>query len=56
MALCQGKALGAVFFALSVLRKLCNHPDLLLNGYDGEAEVGAEGDVGLPSAQGSPIP
>ncbi|CAE7865344.1 CSB [Symbiodinium microadriaticum] len=32
------KALGAVFFALSVLRKLCNHPDLLLNGYDGKAE------------------
>ena len=24
------KVLGAVFFALSVLRKLCNHPDLLI--------------------------
>eukprot|EP00971_Amphidinium_carterae_P300686 5974398-Amphidinium_carterae.1 len=24
------KSIGAVFFAISVLRKLCNHPDLLL--------------------------
>lgn len=29
------KVLGAVFFALSVLRKLCNHPDLLRANEDG---------------------
>jgi DNA excision repair protein ERCC-6 len=28
------RAVGAVFFSLSVLRKLCNHPDLLLLGAD----------------------
>eukprot|EP00931_Biecheleriopsis_adriatica_P024320 TRINITY_DN15189_c0_g1_i1.p1 TRINITY_DN15189_c0_g1~~TRINITY_DN15189_c0_g1_i1.p1 ORF type:complete len:1332 (+),score=353.69 TRINITY_DN15189_c0_g1_i1:25-4020(+) len=28
------KALGAVFFSISVLRKLCNHPDLLLRGLE----------------------
>lgn len=31
------KAVGAVFFAISVLRKLCNHPDLLLLNADSEA-------------------
>ena len=30
------QVLGAVFFALSVLRKLCNHPDLLLKANEGE--------------------
>lgn len=30
--------IGAVFFALTVLRKLCNHPDLLLRDADSELQ------------------
>eukprot|EP00930_Biecheleria_cincta_P036670 TRINITY_DN25134_c0_g2_i1.p1 TRINITY_DN25134_c0_g2~~TRINITY_DN25134_c0_g2_i1.p1 ORF type:complete len:1346 (-),score=317.31 TRINITY_DN25134_c0_g2_i1:85-3675(-) len=32
------KALGAVFFSISVLRKLCNHPDLLLQNLPEEEQ------------------
>lgn len=32
------KVAGAAFFAIGVLRKLCNHPDLLLRGADAELQ------------------
>lgn len=39
------KVLGAVFFALSVLRKLCNHPDLLVKSSASDDSSEAQADL-----------